>query len=271
MQKNQDKELAEKAAGQELEVLLPYEQQRRNNIARNQRMLSQLQLGAQPAAQGFWQPLSRVAAEPVMPAGETASQPGEPEQGGSGQARQDVVAASVHETSPSKAAEAAQKEPATPMEGLQLSPAALEGSNAAPEAPQQVSAIPMMGLPQGNWQPPVEVSRPADDARRRAAATVVTEAAAAQPQHALMAPERKAQLPRACKKARGADAAEATPAHMKDATAVHSRSAADHGGTPGNEPSANEHRAANDHVPCKSKGKRPKRARAETSHQPDAP
>jgi len=55
MQRDQEKEEVEKRASQEAEPLQPYEQQRKDNIARNERVLSQIQQGLQSAAQGVWQ------------------------------------------------------------------------------------------------------------------------------------------------------------------------------------------------------------------------
>ncbi len=55
MQKDQEKEGVGKRTSQEAEPLQPYEQQRKDNIARNERVLSQIQQGLQSAAQGVWQ------------------------------------------------------------------------------------------------------------------------------------------------------------------------------------------------------------------------
>ena len=96
-QKEQERQGVQQAVSQEREQLQPYEQQRMDNIARNQRKLFQMQYGTLPSAQGQQQlplvaPEKKKRKKQGAANGCSAPQQGAPQQGEDGKASQDAMA-----------------------------------------------------------------------------------------------------------------------------------------------------------------------------------
>ena len=88
VQRGQEKEAVEQVANQDDEPLQPYEQQRKDNIARNEHMLSQIQQGLHPGPQGCSQPhkvprkeQDRPGSKGTQPSRQSAQGQGEDGQG----------------------------------------------------------------------------------------------------------------------------------------------------------------------------------------------
>ena len=273
MQKAQEKDAEEANASPETQPLQPYEQQRQDNIKRNARMLSQIQAGLQPTAQGFWQPLVKAPAQDDMSAGSIGTQ--HPDRvthaAREGQAKQFNIADCAQKPAQSSPAEVECSKGAASTKELQPSPAQADGQTttkrknedgSTPEADQSKQAG------SGKQCPGEETSQTCKGAPG-------SEAAVAVPEDVAAVPEKKTQPPRHRKKQKQAHAPKQASGQGEDAKASPGIAgpAADQGANPDAPVASAVERmlvGSPDYSNAKSKAKRKslKRARMETTHQP---
>ena len=118
MQKEQEKQGMQQAVSQEPEQLQPYEQQRMDNIARNQRKLFQMQYGTLPSAQGLQQlpltaPEKKKRKQGGSPNGCSLPHQDTQQQGEIGKSSQDPMAAGALSQPASKPKQARLQAPAS--------------------------------------------------------------------------------------------------------------------------------------------------------------
>ena len=279
MQKNQEKEGAEKRASQEAELLQPYEQQRKNNIARNERVLSQIQQGLQPAAQG--------AAGSETPAVDAS-----PRCEGDGQGKQHPIAASTGAKAPqlesssrktntsaggseAKSNSQLHNQKASPLVVVHSTDAihaaedgratALDASprsegNAYTQAPNQKASAPVIERVSNAAQAAAQVGEAGDKASPRYAGVVGSQQIAGNLEHETV-PIKKVQPHRTCKKPKPAQISKHAKAQGKDRAASASAAEGKHGAIPDIlGPSAEEQLPASASGSSKAKGKSLKRA-----------
>ena len=119
-QKEQERQGVQQAVSQEREQLQPYEQQRMDNIARNQRKLFQMQYGTLPSAQGQQQlpliaPQKKIYKKRGAADGGSPPQQGTQQQGEDGKASQDAMATCALSQPAAKSKQARLQAPASTM------------------------------------------------------------------------------------------------------------------------------------------------------------
>ena len=196
LQRGQEKEATEGVATEDAGPLLPYEQQRKDNIARNERMLSQIQQGLQPGPQGVPQPLQphkvpRKEQDKPGSKGTQSLRQGSQEQGNDEQGRGAVIAStppcSTHPT-------ARQGRSAKPKSSSRKRVSS--ECNALSQAPTQSAGTPVGDAAQA----PAEDGPSAADASARHTDGQVTHPGPGSPEHATAVMERKILPHRSCKK-----------------------------------------------------------------------
>lgn len=196
LQRGQEKEPTEGVATEDAEPLPPYEQQRKENIARNERMLSQIQRGLKPGPQGISQPLRphkvpRKEQDRPGSKGTQSPRQGLQEPGDDGQGRGAVIARSA----PCSAdPTAGQGRSALPKSSARKR--ASTESNALPQAPTQSASAPVGDAVQAHAE---DGPSPADASVRHTDSQDIRPGPGSR-EHATAAMERKIQPHRSCKK-----------------------------------------------------------------------
>ena len=221
MQKAQEKDAEEANASPEAQPLQPYEQQRQDNIERNARMLSEIQAGLQPTAQGFWQPLVKAPAQDDRSAGSVGTQ--HPDQivqaAREDQARQYYIADCAHKPEQTSPAEVECSRGAASTKELQPSSAQADGQTNTQKKNEDGST------------PETDPSKQAEQAGSGKQCTggktsqtckgaPGSEACVAVPEYVAAVPEKKTQPPRHCKKQKQAHAPKQASGQGEDAKSI---------------------------------------------------
>ncbi len=291
MQKDQEKEGVERRACQEAEPLQPYEQQRKDNIARNERVLSQIQQGLQPAEQG--------AADSETPAVDAS-----PSCEGDGQGKQHLIPASTGAKaaqrgsssrptntsvggSEAKSKSQLHNQKASPLVVVHSIDAihAAEGGratasdasprsegNAKTQAPNQKASAPVIERVSDAAQAAAQVGEAGAKASPRYAGVAGSQHVAGNPEHETAVPNKKVQPHRTCKKPKPAQISKHVKAQAKDGAASASGAEGNHGAIPDIlGPSAEEQLPASASGSSKAKSlKRAHRGRCDQSQQKPA-
>ena len=272
MQKAQEKDAEEANARPEAQPLQPYEQQRQDNIERNARVLSQIQAGLQPTAQGFWQPLIKAPAQDDRSAGSIGTQrPDEDAQAArEGQARQNCIA------------DCAQKpEQSSPAE-VECSKGAASTKTSQPSSAQADGQTNTQRKIEDGSTPEIDPSRqaeqagsgkqcPGGDTSQTCKGPPGSEAGVAVPEDVAAVPEKKTQPPRHRKKQKQAHAPKQASGQGEDAKASTGDAgpAADQGANPDAPVASAVERVLVASPDCsEAKSKSLKRARMGATHQP---
>ena len=276
MQKAQEKDAEEANASPEAQPLQPYEQQRQDNIERNARMLSEIQAGLQPTAQGFWQPLVKAPAQDDRSAGS----------GGTQHPDRVVQAAREDQTRQYDIAECAQKPEQTSPAEVECSRGAAATKGLQPSSAQADGQTNTQRKNEDGSTPGTDPSRQAEQAGSGKQCTggetshtckgrPGSEAGVAVPEYVAAVPEKKTQPPRRCKKQKQAHALKQTSGQGEDAKASPGISgpAADQGANPDAPVASAVERVLvgspdSSNAKSKAKSRSLKRAGMETTHQP---
>ena len=223
LQRDQEIEAASKVASQEPEPLQPYEQQRKENIARNERMLSQIQQGMHPGPQGTWEPLvsHKTLREEQERARSKGTQPSSPEAQKQASGEQGSGVA-LPGSSPSPVPPSAGQPPPVKAKSSSKVMAATEG-NRTPQAPSQGADAPAgnADAPAGNAAQAAagHDTSPADVCiRRRGSQETIPVLGSPEPVTATI--DRKIQPHRTCKKPAHGRAIKHTAAQGSNASAA---------------------------------------------------